>query len=526
MLSTVVEKMPVFVAPDFATDAEEAETIISDFKFIATLGKGSIGSVDLYQHPFTSKKCVIKSMNITSNEVFQRAQKEVVVIQALNNQYSSFLKYQAALIDNATDGISAKSYSGPLKDQLSANSIQSYNINPTNECDRPSHPCVRIVMDYVPCISLMDAVRATKGLPEVVVRCIIRQLVVALDILHGLGYAYIDLKPENAVIALREEQEPSLKAYRDLLMLDKSKSSPLHQARCEAVRGLLPSCCSHIDKNKKSSGFQSEDKGCDMGREQPADAGLKVYLLDFDLCQPLKRSPMLYSGSITTQGQLQAPSSDVSILAAPGSVTAAYPPAAAARSSPLIRDCDPESKQSLESSARSSPLVRDCDPESKQSLESSGRSSPLVRDCGPESKQSLESSGRYLVPPAAGLQSSPSPEAHPKFWGTPDYVSPEVIQHGEEAYDTSCDWWSVGILTYECLFGYPPFQAPSLERTFYNITMRTPHLPEEPLSAISHHCRNFIRSALRQRLDVRLGCRRGVRELLDHPFLKNNSHGS
>ncbi|GAX84277.1 hypothetical protein CEUSTIGMA_g11699.t1 [Chlamydomonas eustigma] len=484
MLSTVVEKMQVFVAPDFATDAEEAETIISDFKFIATLGKGSIGSVDLYQHPFTSKKCVIKSMNITSNEVFQRAQKEVVVIQALNNQYSSFLKYQAALIDNATDGISAKSYSGPLKDQLSANSIQSYNINPTNECDRPSHPCVRIVMDYVPCISLMDAVRATKGLPEVVVRCIIRQLVVALDILHGLGYAYIDLKPENAVIALREEQEPSLKAYRDLLMLDKSKSSPLHQARCEAVRGLLPSCCSHIDKNKKSSGLQSEDKGCDMGREQPADAGLKVYLLDFDLCQPLKRSPMLYPGSITTQGQLQAPSSDVNILAAPGSVTAAYPPAAAARSSPLVRDCDPESKQSL------------------------------------------ESSGRYLIPAAAGLQSSPSPEAHPKFWGTPDYVSPEVIQHGEEAYDRSCDWWSVGILTYECLFGYPPFQAPSLERTFYNITMRTPHFPEEPLSAISHHCRNFIRSALRQRLDVRLGCRRGVRDLLDHPFLKNNRHGS
>lgn len=35
--------------------------------------------------------------------------------------------------------------------------------------------------------------------------------------------------------------------------------------------------------------------------------------------------------------------------------------------------------------------------------------------------------------------------------GTSQYMAPEVIRG--DYYDGRCDWWSIGIIMYECLFG-------------------------------------------------------------------------
>ncbi|KJX95726.1 hypothetical protein TI39_contig1086g00004 [Zymoseptoria brevis] len=47
--------------------------------------------------------------------------------------------------------------------------------------------------------------------------------------------------------------------------------------------------------------------------------------------------------------------------------------------------------------------------------------------------------------------------------GTSQYMAPEVILG--QAYDGRCDWWSVGIILYECLYGRTPFYCENRQRT-------------------------------------------------------------
>lgn len=41
--------------------------------------------------------------------------------------------------------------------------------------------------------------------------------------------------------------------------------------------------------------------------------------------------------------------------------------------------------------------------------------------------------------------------------GSPIYMAPQILERS--AYTTKCDIWSIGVIFYEMLFGYPPWKA-------------------------------------------------------------------
>lgn len=56
--------------------------------------------------------------------------------------------------------------------------------------------------------------------------------------------------------------------------------------------------------------------------------------------------------------------------------------------------------------------------------------------------------------------------------GTPEYIAPEVLtsmDSGGGKYGISCDYWSIGVVAYEMLFGYLPFEADSVLQLYSQI---------------------------------------------------------
>jgi len=98
--------------------------------------------------------------------------------------------------------------------------------------------------------------------------------------------------------------------------------------------------------------------------------------------------------------------------------------------------------------------------------------------------------------------------------GTPDYIAPEVF--ARTGYDEAVDWWSVGVILFEMLVGYPPFFADDPSSTCQKILhwRKTFSIPKE--AKLSPAASDIIRRLIADPQD-RLG-RNGVQEIKSHPF--------
>lgn len=100
--------------------------------------------------------------------------------------------------------------------------------------------------------------------------------------------------------------------------------------------------------------------------------------------------------------------------------------------------------------------------------------------------------------------------------GTPDYIAPEVFL--KEGYTEVCDWWSVGVIMFEMLVGYPPFCSETAQETYRRIInwKHTLRFPED--CHISLEAKHLIQALCCDQHE-RLG-KGGIEEIKKHPFFK------
>ncbi|KAM9757560.1 myotonin-protein kinase isoform 1-T1 [Dama dama] len=106
--------------------------------------------------------------------------------------------------------------------------------------------------------------------------------------------------------------------------------------------------------------------------------------------------------------------------------------------------------------------------------------------------------------------------------GTPDYLSPEILQAvgggpGTGSYGPECDWWALGVFAYEMFYGQTPFYADSTAETYGKIVHYREHLCL-PLAdtGVPEEARDLIQQLLCPP-EVRLG-RNGAGDFRKHPF--------
>jgi len=100
--------------------------------------------------------------------------------------------------------------------------------------------------------------------------------------------------------------------------------------------------------------------------------------------------------------------------------------------------------------------------------------------------------------------------------GTPDYIAPEVFS--QNGYGEEADWWSIGVMFFEMVVGFPPFFSENPSDTCKKIVKWREHfsIPED--ANLSPEAESFILRMVSQP-ESRLGVH-GVEEIKKHPFFK------
>ena len=102
--------------------------------------------------------------------------------------------------------------------------------------------------------------------------------------------------------------------------------------------------------------------------------------------------------------------------------------------------------------------------------------------------------------------------------GTPDYMALELIEE-TKVVSAGVDWWSLGCIVYQMVFGYPPFNDKTVERIFHNIrTFKIDWPWEDKMENPTRY--DFVMRLLHPDPRQRLGSN-GVEEVMEHPYFEH-----
>ena len=97
--------------------------------------------------------------------------------------------------------------------------------------------------------------------------------------------------------------------------------------------------------------------------------------------------------------------------------------------------------------------------------------------------------------------------------GTPGYVAPEILE--QKPYGKECDYWSIGVVLYILLCGFPPFYDEDNMILFEKIKHGKYDFPSPVWDQISAEAKDIIKNLLIVDPSKRWNCE----QLLRHPWI-------
>ncbi|CAC5368534.1 SGK3 [Mytilus coruscus] len=101
------------------------------------------------------------------------------------------------------------------------------------------------------------------------------------------------------------------------------------------------------------------------------------------------------------------------------------------------------------------------------------------------------------------------------FCGTPEYLAPEVLR--KQPYDKTVDWWCLGAVLYEMMYGLPPFYSRDTAEMYDNILYK----PLRLRTNVSAAARSILEGLLQKEKEQRLGAKKDFHEIKTHSFFSD-----
>ncbi|XP_035423057.1 LOW QUALITY PROTEIN: myosin light chain kinase 2, skeletal/cardiac muscle [Cygnus atratus] len=140
----------------------------------------------------------------------------------------------------------------------------------------------------------------------------------------------------------------------------------------------------------------------------------------------------------------------------------------------------------------------------------------LHLDLKPENILCVAATGHMVKIIDFGLARRYNPQEKLKVnFGTPEFLSPEVVNYEQVSYST--DMWSMGVITYMLLSGLSPFLGDNDTETLNNVLAANWYFDEETFEGISDEAKDFVSNLIIKEKSGRMS----AGQCLKHPWLNN-----